>query len=43
MSLVTITFGCDSVELNDYLEPFALPDIPAIPADRPTAQRGNYG
>jgi hypothetical protein len=43
MSLATITFGCDSVELNDYLEPFALPDIPAISADRPTAQRGNYG
>jgi hypothetical protein len=43
MSLATITFGCDSVELNDYLEPFALPAIPAISTDRPTAQRGNYG
>jgi hypothetical protein len=43
MSLATITHACDSVELNDYLEPFVLPEIPAISANRPPAQRGNYG
>jgi hypothetical protein len=43
MSLATITHACDSVEVNDYLEPFVLPDIPEISANRPTAQRGNYG
>lgn len=43
MSLATITFGCDAVELNDYLEPFVLPDIPDISTNRKVAQRGNYG
>ena len=43
MSLATITFGCDAVELNDYLEPFVLPTIPDISTNRPTAQRDNYG
>jgi len=43
MSLATITSACDSVEVNDYLEPFVLPGIPAISAHRPVPQRGNYG
>ena len=43
MSLATITHACDSVELNDYLEPFVLPEEPTVSADRPKAQRGNYG
>ena len=43
MSLATITHACDSVNLNDYLEPFVLPEEPAISAIRPRAQRGNYG
>ena len=43
LSLATVTFGCDSVQPNDYLEPFVLPDVPAISALRPTAQRDNYG
>ena len=30
MSLATITHACTGVELNDYLEPFRLPDEPAI-------------
>jgi len=29
--------------VNDYLEPFVLPEIPPVSANRPTAQRGNYG
>ncbi|MBI2829377.1 MAG: hypothetical protein HYX77_08940 [Acidobacteria bacterium] len=43
MSLATITHACDSVEVNDYLSPFVLPDIPEISVNRPAAQRGNYG
>ena len=43
MSLATITHACDSVQLNDYLEPFVLPEEPAISVLRPRAQRGNYG
>jgi len=43
MSLATITSACDSVQLNDYLEPFVLPEIPAVSARRPAAQRDNYG
>ena len=43
MSLATITHACDSVELNDYLEPLVLPREVAVSALRPKAQRGNYG
>lgn len=43
MSLATITYACDAVELEDYLEPFVLPEVPAVSTDRPRAQRGNYG
>ena len=43
LSLATVTFGCDSVELNDYLEPFVLPNIPDVSILRPKAQRDNYG
>ena len=43
LSLATVTFGCDSVQPNDYLEPFVLPDLPEVSSLRPTAQRDNYG
>ena len=43
MSLATITHACTGIELGDYLEPFVLPQEPAISALRPKAQRGNYG
>ena len=43
MSLATITHACDSVELNDYLEPFSLPIPPTISTAKPKAQRDNYG
>jgi hypothetical protein len=43
MSLATIVHPCDSIELNDYLEPFVLPAVPAASSDRPKPQRGNYG
>jgi hypothetical protein len=43
MSLATVTHACDSIEVGDYLEPFALPTVP-----KPTAQilkpvRDDYG
>ena len=43
MSLATITHACDTVQVDDYLEPFALPEMPAIPPKDADAQRGNYG
>lgn len=43
MSLATITYACDALELGDYLEPFVLPEIPEISTNRPRAQRDNYG
>jgi hypothetical protein len=42
MSLATIAYPCDAVHLHDYLEPFTLPTITSVSADRPPAQRGNY-
>jgi hypothetical protein len=43
MSLATITHACDSIQLDDFLEPFALPEEPAVSVFKPRAQRGNYG
>ena len=43
MSLATITYACDSIETGDYLEPFKLPEVPAISPDKPKAERDNYG
>ena len=43
MSLATVTFACDTIELGDYLEPFALPSIPAPSATRAKPEKDNYG
>lgn len=44
MSLATISYPCDAIHVNDFLEPFVPPTVPAaISGDRPVAQRGNYG
>jgi len=43
MALASITKMCDTIELGDYLEPFALPDVPVASASKGKAQRGNYG
>jgi hypothetical protein len=43
MSLATLTHACDSIQLDDFLEPFVLPDEPAVSVFKPKAQRGNYG
>ena len=42
MSLATITHACDSIEVGDYLEPFALPDSVVANPNKPKAQRDNY-
>jgi hypothetical protein len=43
MSLATITHACDTIEIGDYLEPFALPVVPTVSTDRPKPERDNYG
>lgn len=43
MSLATVTYACDTIEINDYLEPFALPEVPTASATREKASKENYG
>jgi hypothetical protein len=43
MSLATITHGCDSIEIGDYLEPFKLPTLPTPASRKPKPERDNYG
>ena len=43
MSLVTISHACDSIDVGDYLEPFALPQVSTPDADPPKPQKENYG
>jgi hypothetical protein len=43
MSLATISHACETIDVGDYLEPFALPQVPTPSAERPRAQRENYG
>ena len=43
MSLATVAYACDTVQVDDYLEPFVMPLVPAPLAERPKAQRDNYG
>jgi hypothetical protein len=43
MSLATITYACDTVEVGDYLEPFALPTVPTPLAGDARPQKSNYG
>ena len=43
MSLVTVSHACDTIDVGDYLEPFALPQVPAGDVNPPKPQRENYG
>jgi hypothetical protein len=43
MSLATITHACDTIDVDDYLEPYVVPQVPAISAEVLPAQRENYG
>jgi hypothetical protein len=44
MSLATVVHACDTIDVDDFLEPFTLPQVPT-PADTAgiKPQRGNYG
>ena len=42
MSLATIQFACDSVEIGDYLEPFALPAAVPHGEKKGKPEKGNY-
>ena len=43
MSLATISHACDSVDLDDFLEPFTAPTVPAASTLTGPPERGNYG
>ena len=43
MSLATVTHACDTIEIDDYLEPFALPQVPAAADIRSKPEHDNYG
>ena len=43
MSLATVSHACDTIDVGDYLEPFALPQVPSPSTDQSRAQRENYG
>jgi hypothetical protein len=42
MSLATITHACDTIEVDDYLEPLVLRPLPTASLQRPKAERDNY-
>jgi hypothetical protein len=43
MSLATITHACETINIGDHLEPFALPQVPVVSSNKPKPQRDNYG
>jgi hypothetical protein len=43
MALATVTYACDTIEVHDYLEPFALPEVPAASATRNKPAKDDYG
>lgn len=42
MSLATISYACETIDVGDYLEPFVMPVVPTPAADAPRPQRSNY-
>jgi hypothetical protein len=43
MSLATITHACETINIDDHLEPFVLPELPVVSSNKPKPQRDNYG
>jgi hypothetical protein len=43
MSLATIQYACDTINVDDYLEPFALPTAVPRAAKQGKPEKGNYG
>ena len=42
MSLATITYACETIDVGDYLEPLVLPTVPNANPNPPAPQRSNY-
>ena len=42
MSLATISHACETVDVNDFLEPFATPTVPVTSTSTSDPERGNY-
>ena len=42
MSLATVTFACDAIEVGDYLESFKLPQAVVPNAEKPKPERDHY-
>jgi hypothetical protein len=43
MSLATIVHACDTIDSDDYLEPFEMPVVPKASTENIKPQRDNYG
>lgn len=43
MSLATVIYACDTIEISDYLEPFSLPQIPVASTTEAKPEKNNYG
>jgi hypothetical protein len=43
MSLATISHACETVDVDDYLEPFVAPSVPLASNATSEPERGNYG
>jgi hypothetical protein len=43
MSLATVVHACDTIDEEDYLEPFVMPVVPKISTEQIKPQRENYG
>src|SRR5215212_696835 len=42
LSLATVTYACDAIEVGDYLEAFQLPEAVVPNPDKPKAERDHY-
>jgi hypothetical protein len=42
LSLATVTYACDTIQVGDYLDTFKLPDAVVPNPDKPKAERDHY-
>jgi hypothetical protein len=43
MSLATVSHACEAISVGDYLEPFRLPQMPAVSTEPLKPEKDNYG
>jgi hypothetical protein len=43
LSLATVVHACDSMDVDDFLEPFTMPVVPKTSTEKIKPQRDNYG